>query len=104
MTVQDLNLDMADSSSPPNHKRAQLTIPHSILQKKKRSELQSEHARYANQDIWLGFQTMELLAKDVEILPQELNMSIREMIKKGYKENKAAEAHTARISFPRVPQ
>ena len=35
---------------------------------------------------------------------QETHMSIREMIRKGYRENEAAEAHTAKISFPRVPQ
>ena len=47
---------------------------------------------------------MELLATDAEIPPQEICMSIREMIRRAYKENKAAEAHTAKVSFPRVSQ
>jgi hypothetical protein len=47
---------------------------------------------------------MELLAKDNDIPTQDVHMSIREMIRRGYKENEAAEAHTANISFPRIPQ
>ena len=43
---------------------------------------------------------MELLAKEADIPPQELNISIHDMIKKGYKENEAAEAHTAKVSYP----
>ena len=95
---------MADSSSPQNNKRAQLQIQLPIQQKKTRSDLQSEQTRYANQDIWLGFQTMELIAEANGEPLQEIHMSIREMIRRGYKENEAAEAHTAKVSFPRVPQ
>lgn len=100
MSEQDYDLDMADSSSLPSHKRAQLTLQQSNHQKKTKNDLQSEHAHYANHDIWLGFQTMELLAKEADIPPQELNISIHDMIKKGYKENEAAEAHTAKVSYP----
>jgi hypothetical protein len=95
---------MADSSSPTNLKRGQLTIQQSTQPKKTRNDLQSEHQNYANQELWLGFQTMELLAKDNDIPTQDVHMSIREMIRRGYKENEAAEAHTANISFPRIPQ
>jgi hypothetical protein len=66
---QDNDQDMADSSCPTNLKRGQLTIQQSIQQKKMRSNLQSEHQSYANQDTWLGFQTMELLAIDNDIPP-----------------------------------
>jgi hypothetical protein len=55
LTVQDHDQDMADSSSPTNNKRGQLNIQLSNQQKKTKSDLQSEHARYTNQDIWLGF-------------------------------------------------
>jgi hypothetical protein len=47
---------------------------------------------------------MELIATDNEAPVQEIHTSIREMIKKGYIENEAAEAHTAKVSFPRIPQ
>jgi hypothetical protein len=67
---------MADSSSPTNLKRGQLTIQQSIQQKKTRSDLQSEHQSYANQDIWLGFQAMELLAIDNDIPTQDVYMSM----------------------------
>ena len=103
LIVQEFDQDMTDSSSPPSHKRIHLTNQQSNQYKKTKSDLQSEHARYVNQDIWLGFQTMELLATDAEIPPQEIHLSIREMIKRGYKEAEAAEAHTAKVSFPRVP-
>jgi hypothetical protein len=95
---------MADSSSPTNNKWGQLNIQLSNQQKKTKSDLQSEHASYANQDIWLGFQAMELIAIDDEIPPQEIHMSIREMIRKGYRENEVAEAYTTKVSFPRIPQ
>jgi hypothetical protein len=47
---------------------------------------------------------MELIAIDSEAPLQETHMSIREMIRKGYRENEAAEAHTTKVSFPRIPQ
>jgi hypothetical protein len=100
---QNNDQDMADSNSPMNLKRGQLTIQQSLQQKKTRSDLQSEHQSYANQDMWLGFQAMELLAIDNDIPPQDLHTSIRELIHRGYRENEAAEIHTAKISFPRIP-
>ena len=102
--VQEYDQDMADSGSSPNNKRSQLHIQLPNHRKKTRSDLQSEHARYASQDLWLGFHTMELIASVNDAPLQETHTSIREMIRKGYKENEAAEAHTARISFPRIPQ
>jgi hypothetical protein len=101
---QDNDQDMADSSSSTNLKRGQLTIQQSIQQKKMRSDLQSEHQSSANQDIWLGFQAMELLAIDQDIPPQEVHTSIRELIQRGYRENEAAEVHTTKISFLRILQ
>jgi SOS response regulatory protein OraA/RecX len=103
MPPQDNDQDMADFSSPTNLKRGQLTIQQSIQQKKTKSDIQSEHHKYANQDIWLGFQTMELLAIDNDTPPQDVHTSIRELIRRGYRENEAAEIHTARISFSRIP-
>jgi hypothetical protein len=94
---------MADSSSPTNLKRGQLTIQQSIQQKKTKSDLRSEHQSYANQDIWLGFQAMELLAIDNDIPPQDMHMSMHELIRRGYRKNEADEAHTTKISFPRIP-
>jgi hypothetical protein len=47
---------------------------------------------------------MELLAKDTEIPPAEINISIRELIRMGFRESEAIELHTAKISFPRVHQ
>jgi hypothetical protein len=47
---------------------------------------------------------MELLAIDNDIPPQDVHMSIRELIRRGYRENEAIEAHTTKISFPRIPQ
>lgn len=87
---QEYDQDMTESSSPPSHKRFPLPSNNPSNTKKTKSDLQSEHARYANQDIWLGSQTMELLAKDAKIPPQETPLSIREMIKRGYEENEAA--------------
>jgi hypothetical protein len=101
---QDDDQDMADSSSPTNLKRGQLTIQQSTQPKKTRNDLQSEHQNYANQELSLGFQTMELLAIDNDIPTQDMHMSIREMIRRSYKENEATEAHIANISFPRIPQ
>jgi hypothetical protein len=100
----DNDQDMADSSSSTNLKRGQLTIQQSIQQKKTRSDLQSEHQSYANQDIWLGFQAMELLAINNGIPPQDVHTSIRKLIRRGYRKNEAAEIHIAKISFPRIPQ
>jgi hypothetical protein len=45
---------------------------------------------------------MELLAKDIETPPIEINISIRELIRMGFKESEEAELHTAKISYPRV--
>jgi hypothetical protein len=87
-----------------SNKRGQLPNKLTNQQKKTRSDLQLEHARYTSQDIWLGFQAMELIAIDSKALLQETHMSIREMIRKGYRENEAAEAHTTKVSFPRNPQ
>ena len=95
---------MANSSSPPNHKRSQLHIQLANHQKKRKNDLQSEHAKSASQDIWLGFQAMELIAIENEAPLQEAQMSIREMIRKGYRESEAAEAHTTKVSFSRIPQ
>jgi hypothetical protein len=47
---------------------------------------------------------MELIAIDDEIPPQEIHTSICEMIRKGYREKEAAEAHTTKVSFPMIPQ
>ena len=47
---------------------------------------------------------MELIAKENDAPLQEIQMTIREMIKRGYKENEAAEAHTTKISLPRILQ
>ena len=102
--IQEYDLDMADSNSPPNLKRTQLQIQLSNQQKKTRSDFQSDHTRYANQDIWLGFQTMELIAAANDAPLQEIHTFICEMIRSGYKESEAAEAHTTKISFSRVPQ
>jgi hypothetical protein len=52
----------------------------------------------------LGFQALELIAQDHEVLPQEINTPIRELLRLGFRENEAAEMYTARISFPRVQQ
>ena len=101
--AQECDFVMADSSSLPSHKRSQLPIQLSIQQKKTKSDLQSEYARYTNQDIWLGFQAMELIATENEAPLLETSLSIREMIKKGYRESEAAEANTAKISFPGIP-
>jgi hypothetical protein len=45
---------------------------------------------------------MELLAIENDILPQDVHTSIRELIRRGYRKNEAAEVHTAKISFPRI--
>ena len=47
---------------------------------------------------------MELLAAANDASPQEIHTSIREMIRRGYKESEAAEAHTAKVFFRRIPQ
>ena len=102
--AQNYDHDMADSSSPINNNCSNLQIQLYLQQKKKKSALQSDHTSYTSQDIWLGFQTMELTAIDNEVPVQEVRLSIRELIKKGYRENEAAEIHTAKVSFPRIPQ
>jgi hypothetical protein len=95
---QDQDHDMADSSSPSRTKRSQVIIHPNNQQKKTRCDLHSDHAKYANQNLWLGFQTMELLAKDTETLPTEINISIRELIRIGFRESEAVELHTTKIS------
>jgi hypothetical protein len=47
---------------------------------------------------------MELLAKDSETPLAEINISIRELIYMGFRENEAAELHTSKISYPRIQQ
>jgi hypothetical protein len=47
---------------------------------------------------------MELLAKDTETPAVEINISICELIRMGFRESEAAELHTAKISYPRVHQ
>ena len=47
---------------------------------------------------------MELIATTNDAQMREIHMSIRKMIRKGYRENQAIEAHTPKISFPRIPQ
>ena len=46
--IQEYDLDMVDSSSPANHKQSHLHIQMPNQQKKTRSDLQSNHTRYAN--------------------------------------------------------
>jgi hypothetical protein len=95
---------MTDSNSPNNNKRSQLVLhPHS-QQKKTRSDLQSDHTKHTSQDIWLRFQTMELIAANKDIPPHVTHTPIRELIKMDYRKNEAAELHTAKISYPRIPQ
>jgi hypothetical protein len=101
---QDNDQDMADSNSPSNNKRGQLTIHQPTQQKKTRNDMQADHAKYASQDLWLGFQAMELTASDNIIPPQEINTPICEFLRLGYKESEAAEIHATKISFPRVQQ
>jgi hypothetical protein len=47
---------------------------------------------------------MELLAKDTETPPVEINISICKLIHMGFRESEAIELQTAKISFPRVYQ
>jgi hypothetical protein len=104
LNLQDQDHDMADSSSPTSNKRSQLIIHQHSQQKKTRCNLQADHDKYANQTFWLGFQTLELLAKDNAIQPIKISTSIRELLRQGYKESEAAELHIAKISYPRVQQ
>jgi hypothetical protein len=96
--LQDQDHDMADSSSPNNNKRSQLIIHQHSQPKKTRCDLQADHDKYASQTLWLGFQTLELLAKDIATQPIEINTSIRELICQGFKESEAAELHTSKSS------
>jgi hypothetical protein len=104
LCLQDQDHDMADSSSPSNNKRSPLIIHQHSQPKKTRCDLQADHDQYANQALWLGFQMLELLAKDIATEPIEINTSIRELIHQGFKENEAAELYTTKISYPRVQQ
>jgi hypothetical protein len=45
---QDNDHDMADSSSPSNNKRRQLTIHQPTQQKKTRNDMQADHVKYAS--------------------------------------------------------
>ena len=47
---------------------------------------------------------MELITSDNNIPHCEINTPIRELLRLGFRESKAAEIHTAKISFPRVQQ
>jgi hypothetical protein len=49
--IQDLHQDMTDSSSPVNNKRGQLSLYQPLQQKKTRNAPQTEHDRYASQDL-----------------------------------------------------
>jgi hypothetical protein len=101
---QDNDQDMADSSSPSNNKRGQFTIHQPTQQKKTRNDMQADHVKYASQDLWFGFQAMELTASDNNILHHEINTPIRELLRLEFRESEAAEIHTTKISFPRVQQ
>ena len=54
--------------------------------------------------LWFGFQAMELIASDNNIPHREINTSIRELLRLGFRKNEVAEIHTAKISFLRVQQ
>jgi hypothetical protein len=95
---------MADSSSPSKNKRGQLTIHQPIQQKKTRNDTQADHAKYTSQDLWFGFQAMELTASDNNIPHREINTPICELLRLGFRESEVAEIHIAKISFPRVQQ
>jgi hypothetical protein len=47
---------------------------------------------------------MELIEQDKETPPQVTSVPIRQLFRLGFRENEAAELHTAKISFPRVQQ
>lgn len=101
---QEQDHDMAESNLPLGTKRSQLIIHPNNQPKKTRCDLHSDHTKYANQNLWLGFQAMELLAKDTKTPPAEINISIRELIRMGLRKSEAAELYTLKISFPRVHQ
>jgi hypothetical protein len=47
---------------------------------------------------------MELIEQDKEAPPQMTSVSIRELLRLGFRENEVAELNKAKISFPRVQQ
>ena len=53
---------------------------------------------------WLGFQTMEDMAKEEGIVPLQSNEVISDMITRGIKEMEAREITLATPAFPRIPQ
>lgn len=103
-TLQDIDQDMADSSSPNSNKRGKIIVQQASQHKKTRSDTQTDQAKHINQELWFGFHTMELIAKDNNITPRGITTPIREMLRLGFRENEAAELHTAKISFPRIQQ
>ena len=102
-TMHDNDHNMTDSSSPTNNKTGQLVIQ-LIHQKRTRNDLQAEHSKYADQSLWLGFQTMEVIAMENNTPSHEVRTTIRELIKLGFKENEVVELHTAKISFSIIQQ
>ena len=103
-TLQDIDQDMADSSSPNSNKRGQIIVQQASQHKKTCSDIQTDQAKHTNQELWFRFHTMELIAKDNNITPRVVTTRIREMLRLGFRENEAAELHTAKISFPRIQQ
>jgi hypothetical protein len=101
---QDPDQDMEDSNSPCSNKRGQIALYQHSQPKKTRNTFQYVHDQYAHQELWLGYQTMELIEQDKEALPQLTSVPIRELLKLEFHENEAAELYTAKISFPRVQQ
>jgi hypothetical protein len=95
---------MAESSAPSKNKRGQLTIHQPIHQKKTRNDTQTDHTKYSSQDLWFGFQAMELTASNNNIPHREINTPIWELLRLGFRESEAVEIHTTKISFPRVQQ
>jgi hypothetical protein len=67
--TQDLDQNMIDSSSPVNNKRGQISLYQPSQQKKTRNAPQTEHNRYASQDLWLGFH-WSLLRKKMKSPPR----------------------------------
>ena len=66
--------------------------------------MQADHAKYASQDLWFSFQAMELTTSNNNIPHREINTPICEILRLGFRESKAIEIHTAKISFSRVQQ
>ena len=78
-----------------------------LVTKKKRNAFQNEHSQYTHQELWLGYQTMESIEQDKEAPPHVNHVTsvpIQELLKLGFRENKATELHIAKISFRRLHQ